>query len=334
MDLGWKEHIWLRLKYGSLDSNEYRQLAKALLRGNNAHDDKNLRQLALACGYRLRPTLHDQPACPPDDMRWKYWLALAMRYFPPLVNHANGQTKPNTVSNVRDWLEHDRGLIQAFLFGNEELVSAVLADSVEEETWRETLPTPSPEQSLILDIVQYHVSSTGLSERQVGNWTNELLEEWVDELARVLQVDVLRAFSRITQRILSRLSGTENPSDPTLFKEFMSRFQAANLDWAYAQALGYHNELKHRFLLASQLAPWVAIGGLGSTIALVIAIAVRIMNGSLAFQILLTGLAGLGLILVILILIRIGFLILGLSDKVEYQLKTLEQIAEAYLSQK
>jgi hypothetical protein len=329
--LNWGGRFRLRLRYGSLGAEDYQELLTSILQEGGGKDAADLRRLLLMYVMSMRPSFSDNPVCQPDDMRWKHWVALALRYLPALVEGPYGTAKPSTVANVRDRIEHDRELVQAFLFGNRQLILDILDEGFDGESWRGTLPDESAEQALILDIVRYHLSSTGLSERQVGNWTKVLLDEWVEELQQALQVPLLRYFSEVTQTILGRLSGTDNPTDPAMFKVYLARFQEAELTWAYGQALGYHNELKHRFRQASRLAPWVAAGGIGAAVALMIAIVTRLFNGPFLFQVLFVSLTGFGLVVVLFNLARISLLILGIAGRVEAQVQTLEQIAATYL---
>jgi hypothetical protein len=73
------------------------------------------------------------------------------------------------------------------------------------------------------------------------------------------------------------------------------------------------------------------MGGIGSTFLLAAAIAIRLVGGPLVWQALLVCPAGLGLVVVLLNVVRIGFLVLGWAGRIEAQVQTLEEIAARYL---
>ena len=312
----------LRWRYGSLSRDDYSELLQAALKGNDS--DSGLKQVVLEEGLELRPGTGD---CAPDDMRWKYWAALAMRFFPAL--RPNGQT--NTIASVRDWLEHDRALTQVLLFGESTAICEVLRQGFEEDAWRDNLPAETPGQALILDIVRYHLSSTNLSERQVGNWSLALLEEWVDRLADRLQVRALRSLASLVERLVLRLGGRDSLADPAMFKQYMERFREAGLDWAYGQALGYHNELKRRYRQAARSAAWVMAGGLSGAFCTAVAVAARLLEAHYVVRLMSVAAALIALGAVVIHLVRIVFVLGFAPGNVETQLATLEEIEASYL---
>lgn len=325
------EKLRLRLRYGNLGEDDFRELLQSALREAGRAKDSALSRLILEEGLELRPTINGDGACPPDDMHWKYWLAMGMRYFPALVENSHGSAKSNTVANVRDWIEHDRELALALLFGNRPAVYAVLESGFDSDDWRKQVGKASSDQSLILDIVRYHVSSMSLSERQVGNWTNELLDDWAERIHRRLHVGVLQWLSEATKWGLGRLSGADNPADPAMFEAYMERFREATLDWAYGQALSYYNELKRRYRQAGHSASWIASGGVLAVAAMACMIAAWLLGAPMTLRLALAGAAVLSLGLVGFHLVRVFTILLALSGTVDAQLQTLEELAALYL---
>ncbi len=323
MSLPRRQMLKLRVQYGNLASDGYADLLQAALRGQGG--DALLRAAMLEAGLDLRPRVD---ACAPDDMRWKHWTALAMRFFPALLPGG----RVSTVADVREWLEHDRALTQALLFSDVQLVYQVLAAGLDSQDWRGSLPAETPEQALILDIVRYHLSSTNLSERQVGNWSVVPLDQWAGKLTERLQVGLLQELSSVAERLVLRLGGADQPADPAMFKVYMERFRAMGLDWAYSQALGYHNELKRRYRMASQAATWVMVGAVSALLVVIALLAARLMGVSWVLW-------GLLLILALLVFSAAGFhvvrffvILFSLGGAVEAQLKTLGEIEALCLS--
>jgi hypothetical protein len=116
----------IALEIRNLGEDDFRELLQSALRESDRVKDNALSQLILEAGLELRPTINGDGAYPPDDMHWKYWLAMGMRYFPELIGNSHGSARSNTVANVRDWIEHDRELSLALLFGDRSAVYAVL----------------------------------------------------------------------------------------------------------------------------------------------------------------------------------------------------------------
>jgi hypothetical protein len=331
---GW-DILRLRLRYGHLGTEEFLDLLQSTLRELGKASHTKLHRLILEIGFAIRPTIGGRNACPPDDMRWKYWVSMAMRYFPALAQEGGERIRPNTISNVRDWIEHDRVLMQALLFGDRKLVvDTVLRDDANSSAWRALLSEPSPEQATILDIICYHVRSKNITERQVGNWSTELHEEWASALQGYLQVRLLVGLTQLTERIVTRLAGAETPADPAMFKQHMERFREVGLGWAYGQALGYHNELRRRYRQAGRSAVWVPIDGIGVAVSMLSMFIARLLNAHPAIQ--LSTILGviLFLALVAFHLLRVVIVLVSASGSLEAQLQTLSEIEALYLSER
>jgi hypothetical protein len=116
-----------------------------------------------------------------------------------------------------------------------------------------------------------------------------------------------------------------------MFEQYMERFGEAGLDWAYGQALGYHNELRRRYRQAGRSASWIASGGVLAVVAMSGMIAAWLLGAPTTLRLALAGAAVLSLGLVGFHLVRVFTILLALSGTVDARLQTLEELAALYL---
>ncbi len=331
--LGWWAILRLRSRYGNLDAEGFQELLQTTLGDLGKTVPGPLHGLLLELGLQLRPYLDERETYPADDMRWKHWIALAMRYFTALAQEAGARSRPHTVADVRDRLERDRELKQVLLFGDRELVYTVLREGLDTGAWRSQIANPTPEQGMVLDIIRYHVRSRDISERQVRNWSTELHGEWAETLRKRLQVRALAGLSQVARWVVEQLTGSSGRSDPALFREHIRRFEAAGLDWAHGLALGYHNELKRRYRMASQAAAWVMAGGASALLMVIALLAVRLLDASWVLRGVVAVLALLAFGAAGFHVVRFFVILFSFGGAVEAQLQTLSEIEALYLSE-
>ncbi len=166
--------IRLKLKYGWLTPEGCLLLLEDLLKNGEASRYAGLRDLVLERAMALRPEISGYRAIPPEDRRWGHWAAMALRCFPAL---ATPPSEMNTIPNVRGWLAYDAQLLQALLFGDRDLVAAILAAGFDAGSWRASLPPFTPAQEQVISILQYPLKTQNLTDRQVLNWTRAFWPE-------------------------------------------------------------------------------------------------------------------------------------------------------------
>lgn len=317
----------LRLQYGNLEADEFDDLLKSALRDLGRIEGGRLHALMLQAAFDIRPSLISHPS--PDDMCWKYWLAMALRYLEAL---AQPRVRPNTVTQVQTQLEHNRALCHLLLFGEPEQVIAMVPSLYASSAALETLPSPTPDQTVVLDIIRYHVQNKSISERQIANWTTEMLGEWTAALRQRLQIPIIVGFSRFLRDILVRATGSREAADPAVFEDLMKMFKNLELDWAYGMALGYRNEIRRRYRGMEHSALWVAISGVLSAVSLGIFIGIRIAAASSSIQLLPALSTGLAFALVLFHLSRLVGLVIGINSTLETQIATLREIEALFCS--
>jgi hypothetical protein len=317
----------LRLQYGNLEADEFADLLKNALRDLGRVETGKLHALMLRTAFDIRPSLVSHPA--PDDMCWKYWLAMALRYLEAL---AQPKVRPNTVTHVQTQLERNRALCQLLLFGKPEQVIAMMPTLSASAAVLEALPSPTLDQAVVLDIIRYHVQNKSISERQIANWTTEMLEEWAAALQRRVQVPVAAGLSRIARLLVVRASGSQRAVDPSAFNELMTQFRDAGLDWAYGMALGYRNEVKRRYRAMERSAFWIASGGILSAVLLATFIATRVLTGPSLLQLLSILSLAVTFGLVLFHLARLILLTISISSALETQMTTLQEIEALFCS--
>jgi len=316
------QKVRLRLKYGSFDREQMLELLQAVLRGN--------RRVSAAMYQVMFDTLIQiRPNCKyilSDDMRWKHWIAMTLRYLSCL--EPNG--KSNTVANVHHIMKHNGNLVHFLLFGNEQVIQQLFEAGLQVNI-EGHLPELNSDQQTILDIILYHIQLIEISDRQVGNWTNELLDDWVSALINRLQFQVLITGKQVTERMFRQLTGTSSGANPLQFEAYIELFDSTNLDWAYGLTLGYYNDLKHRYIAASGASSRILIYGFLTAVTLVVMVGIRFFFETLFIFRLMFAIAALSmLIIVVSNMIYLVIVLVIAQDNLQSQLQTLEQISNQF----
>jgi len=316
------QKVRLRLKYGSFDHEQMLELLHGVLRGNR-RVSAAMYQVILDALIQIRPTCKYDSA---DDMRWKHWIAMTLRYLPCLK--PNG--KSNTVANVHHIMRHNGKLIHFLLFGNEQVIQQLVEVGLQMNSEGD-LPDLNSDQQTILDIILYHIQLIEISDRQLGNWTNELLDAWVSTLTNRLQFQLLIMGKQVTERMFRQLTGTSSVANPSQFETYIELFDSVNLDWAYGLTLGYHNDLKHRYIAASGASSRILIYGFLTAAALGAMVGVRFFFETLFLFRLMFVLAGLSMLIVVVSnMIYLVIVLVIAKDNLQSQLQTLEQISNQF----
>lgn len=307
-----------KLKYGGLDNDDFNDLLRSSLRSQSPVRNQ-LRLAVLRAAFAIRPDPWSQA---PDDMLWKHWLAMMLRYLPALNSQAR------TVAEVRQCMACNSSVVTILLFGTlneiEHLIDTNFNSPCEKQL--------TSEQAEVIQLIQYHVAGTRISERQIGNWTNRLLDAWVAELECQLRVPLLQMTARFSERLLRRLSSSDRAIHPSQFEGYLKRFRAGGLDWAYGQALGYYHQIKRRYRIAAQTAQWLAVTGFLSVICALTWLSLTMLGSFSILQ--LTAIITYLICAVVagFHFLRIAVLVVGANGQLEAQLQTLAEIEEIFLT--
>jgi len=316
------QKVRLRLKYGSFDHEQMIELLHGVLGGNRRVSSAMYKAMFDAL-TQIRPDCKSNLS---TDMRWKYWIAMTLRYLPCLKPAG----KSNTVSHVHHMLKQSENLVQILLFSDTQAVRKMLQSSFQASN--DDVPFLNSDQINIVEIILYHVQLVEISDRQIGNWSKELLKDWAFALHTNLHVPTLYSTSRVIERLVVHFSNSGGASDPSQFKDYMEMFRTSGLDWAYAQALGYHHEIRTFLRQVTNAAERVAISSIATGASISIIAILRLSeNPVLPLRSIVVVFGLISLVILILSCVQIGASIFVLTNRLDANLQTLQEIQQQYL---
>jgi hypothetical protein len=232
----------LRDRYRDLSENELRQLVLKTLESPSKVDDRVWKDWLVAVSFQMiRPPEKRNVA----RMKWRQWLAFALRYLEPLITEKD---EPNTRLAVLFELNESPDLVLAqLLFGAPEqyhtLLQLAFKDSVSGTTTKLTKFRQKAVDS---------VRCPGYGEDVVGDWSRVPISELMSKVLEVFQPASSLATEESVQIVRS---DPKRPSADyrTIFEQYVERALELPDQQFYGQALGYMNDFNRRMESANNL---------------------------------------------------------------------------------